>query len=228
MRLSSTLSCHILKNYQWWGLFPYPGEVVSVNDCFNCKKMSFLYRDKTSPGGISTHCPLCSPGSSLWRENLCPLCSHPLSGSWYAVIRSPLTQLLQSFHRGQVVQPIIIFMALLWTLSRLPTSLLTCGEQNRTRCSWHSRTSAEWDGHVSVSACHNPVDPAWDPICLGCCSSTLLTCVWFTVYLDPRSLSARLVPSHTGYSVPGAGLLVSVKFYTTLAGPAFQPVQLSL
>lgn len=32
--------------------------------------------------------------------------------------------------------------------------------------------SAEWDGHIFVSARHAPADAAWD---LGCCSDTLLT-----------------------------------------------------
>ena len=78
MRLSSTLSSHILKNssdedsatslgrlFLWW--------------IFLTVKISFLYWDETSASATSSHCPLSFPSGSLWRETLCHICSRHLS-----------------------------------------------------------------------------------------------------------------------------------------------------
>lgn len=46
---------------------------------FSLSKISFLHQDETSPNAAFTCCPLSSPRGFLWRERLCPICSHPLS-----------------------------------------------------------------------------------------------------------------------------------------------------
>lgn len=76
LELISTLCNHILKTFSngasttsLWRLFHWL-TLLTV-------KISFLCQDETS-GATSTYCPMCSPGGSLWRESLCPLCVCPL------------------------------------------------------------------------------------------------------------------------------------------------------
>lgn len=70
MRLSSTLSNHILKNFQWWRFYHTSGEVVHRNDCSHGKK--FLFQIKTKPLPVKLY--LLPLSLSMWlllkRETL--------------------------------------------------------------------------------------------------------------------------------------------------------------
>lgn len=83
-----------LKNLQRSGFYHIPCDVVPVNNCSHCNKISFLCWDETSTGATGTCCPLSSPCGFLWREGLHPLCSHPLSTGipWWGLSEPSLPQ----------------------------------------------------------------------------------------------------------------------------------------
>ena len=88
--------------------------------------ISFWYRDETSPRPTCTWWPLSFPCGSLARGSLHPLCSCPSSTGilWcgpYRAVSSPGRRDLAPsvFPKARLSSPLIIFMALLWTPSRL-------------------------------------------------------------------------------------------------------------
>lgn len=76
---------------------------------------------------------------------------------------------------------------------------------------WPRKCWLEWDDCVSSCASNAPADAPQDCICLHCCSGVVLTCAQLLLSTrTPRSLSARLVPSHKHPSLYWAPWLCQV------------------
>ena len=100
--------------------------------------------------------------------------------------------------------PLVIFMALLWSLSSLSTSSLNCvwwPEWDTVLQVQPNKHCIEWEDYISIFASKAPVDSAQYLTCLCCCHDALLTHVQLVVPQEPRSFSARLLPSHVGPSL---------------------------
>lgn len=122
MRLSNTLSNCTLKT---------PGVGVSTTSLGRFShwmigfavKIPFLYHDKSSPNTSCIYSPVSSPGVSLWKDSLCPLCSCPLRTEtpWMrSASRPSLLQgknhIISSLSSHRTDSP-TIFKSLLWTFS---------------------------------------------------------------------------------------------------------------
>lgn len=93
----------------------------------------------------------------------------------------------------------------------------------------------KWDDDISLSVSSAPMAAAQDPLCLGSCSSAVLTWCLCAVPWDPGLLLARLLHSSRrslagllGYVVPGAGLCTSLGWTLhSSCGPVFRPGRVS-
>ena len=98
--------------------------------------------------------------------------------------------------QGRFFSPLLIFVALIWVLSSLPTSRIVGTRTGQQYSRW-GPTSTEWDDHASISASNAPADAAQAPICLCACNSMLPTHIQPSVHQDPQVPFSKAGPSHT-------------------------------
>ncbi|PKU44118.1 hypothetical protein llap_5595 [Limosa lapponica baueri] len=123
-----------------------------------------------------------------------------------ALLQADQPQLYQPVFIEEVFQPLIIFMALLWTCSSRSMSFLYWGHQSWMQCSRRGLTKAEQRGsHLQQHAGHASFDAAKDMVgFLGTASARCQLMSNFSSTNTPKSFSTGLL------SIPSSPLSVPI------------------
>ena len=205
MRLSSTLSSCILKTSSDGDSTMSLGRLFQWLIVLTVK--NFFYRDETSSGATCTCCPLSAPCGSLRREGLHPLYSCPLSTAipWWGppwAFSSPGRKDLTPS-----VFPHIAGSPALWSSSWPafgPSPVCLHFWIVGTRAGHGTPGAARWAlSGTLVSPSLLVMSPQMQPRIRFAFVAAAAHC-WLVFSLStrtPRSLSARLLPSHTDPSL---------------------------
>jgi len=165
-----------LENPWWWGL-PHPWWGCS-SDWSHCKKFHSYVEMKPLPVQLAPVAPCllhvapCEERDSTLSVAVLQVLEYSLWwGLPWAFSREKRPNSFSLSSQDRFSGPSAIFVALLWALSSLSASFWSCGLQNWAQIpgvAWQALSGAG-DDHISTSA-----GTAQNPICLCCCSGTLL------------------------------------------------------
>lgn len=227
-----------LEHPQWWGFCHIPGEIVpmtvlTVEHLFYIKtKLLPVQLVPIAPGLL--HVSPCEERASfLFAAALEVLesCNEVPQSLLFSKVKRNNSS-LSSF--GRFSSPLVILVALFWTLSSLFMFCLELwGPELDTVLQVQSgKCWVEWDAHISMAASNGLEHTAHDPICLPCFSTVLLTHIQLVDHQEPPSpflggcIPATKILARTGlfgYAVTVKGPCTHhVKLHTVLPCPLFQ------